>query len=592
MPSVFGQSVTFTATVSVVSPGSGTPTGSVTFYYGSIVIGSGTLSGGTASCSSTTLPVGADVITATYSGDSNFNGSTSPNYTQTVNKADTSTSLSSNPNPSVFGQSVTFTATVSVVSPGSGTPTGTVVFYYGSIVIGSDPLSGGTATCSYDRLPVGSDTITAVYGGDGNFNGSTSADYTQTVNKDNTTTTLSSSLNPSAYGQSVTFTAAVSVVSPGTATPTGTVTFLDGGAALGTEDLNSQGVATFTTSSLTIGAHTITAQYNGDSNCNGSTSDPLTQTVNKAATTTTVTSNINPSVLTQPVTFTATVTPSSQGPTAPTGTVTFYDGNTNLGTATLGNGPLSITTANLVLGDQTITAVYSGDSNYGGSQGTMDQTVQSDQIATTTTLTSSANPSVFGQSVTFTATEKPNPSAGGNSGGTVTFTDGSTTLGTIDLNSQGIATFTTATLAVASHTITATYNGNQYYLGSYASLTQVVNQDGTTTTVSSSVNPSVYGQMVTFTATVAAASPGSGTPTGTVTFTDGGTTLGTGNLNSAGQATWTTTSPLSVDTHTITATYNGDTNFTTSYGTLSQVVKQASTTTTLSSDDNPLRTGG
>jgi len=181
--------------------------------------------------------------------------------------------------------------------------------------------------------------------------------------------------------------------------------------------------------------------------------------------------------------------------------------------------------------------------------------------ATTTTLTSAPNPSTFGQSVTFTATVT---SGSGVPTGTVTFKDGTATLGTGALDGTGHATFTSSTLSVASHSITAVYGGSTSFNGSTSSaVTQTVNKDGSTTTVTSSLNPSVSGQAVTFTATVVANAPGTAIPTGTVTFKDKNKTLGTGSLNAAGQAALTTSS-LNVGTHQITAVYGGSSGFLTS----------------------------
>jgi hypothetical protein len=121
-----------------------------------------------------------------------------------------------------------------------------------------------------------------VYGGDTNFNTSTSSTLSQVVNKASTTTTVTSSANPSVYGQSVMFTATVAAVSPGAGTPTGTVTFKDGSTVLGTGTL-SGGVATYTTSTLALGTHSITVVYGGDTNFASSTSGALSQVVNQAA---------------------------------------------------------------------------------------------------------------------------------------------------------------------------------------------------------------------------------------------------------------------------------------------------------------------
>ncbi len=371
-PSKFGQSVTFTATVSVSSPGSGAPSGTVTFMEGATTLGTGTLSGGVATFMTNALAVGHHDITAVYEGDSSFNGSTSNTVDQEVQKADTTTALTSSVNPSKFGQSVTFTATVSVSSPGSGTPSGTVTFKEGATTLGTGTLSGGVATFMTNALAVGHHDITAVYEGDSSFNGSTSNTVDQEVQKADTTTALTSSVNPSKFGQSVTFTATVSVSSPGSGTPSGTVTFMEGAATLGTGTLNASGVATFTITTLSVGNHTIKAIYGGDGSFNGSTSTEVTQVVEKADTSTTVTSAPNPSLLNEAVTFTATVNPVAPGAGTRTGSVTFKEGATVLGTGTVNaSGQATFTTSSLGAGSHTIKAFYGGDGNFNPSDGTM-----------------------------------------------------------------------------------------------------------------------------------------------------------------------------------------------------------------------------
>lgn len=186
--------------------------------------------------------------------------------------AATTTALVSSLNPSNAGQSVTFTATV---TSASGTPTGTVTFKDGSTSLGTITLSGGQAQLSTSTLSAGSHSITATYSGDSTYSASASSTLTQTVNAviATTTTTLSSALNPSLSGQAVTFTAAVT---PSSAT--GTVTFYDNGAAIGTAALSS-GTAKFSTSNLSIGTHPITASYSGDTKDSSSTSNTVSQNV-------------------------------------------------------------------------------------------------------------------------------------------------------------------------------------------------------------------------------------------------------------------------------------------------------------------------
>jgi hypothetical protein len=174
--------VTFTATVKAVAPGSGTPTGTVSFLDGSTTLGTGTLSGGTATLSISTLAALAHSITVVYGGDTNFLTSPSGILTQTVKQAATTSAVSSSANPSASGQAVTFTATITPVSPGSGTPTGNVTFDDGSTVLGTVALTDGTASFTTSSLAVGTHSIKAVCAGDTNFKASTSVVLKQVVN--------------------------------------------------------------------------------------------------------------------------------------------------------------------------------------------------------------------------------------------------------------------------------------------------------------------------------------------------------------------------------------------------------------------------
>ncbi|MFG2194198.1 Ig-like domain repeat protein [Streptomyces sp. NPDC048639] len=587
-PSTFGQTVTITATVAPVAPAVATPTGTVTFVISGGGGGTltGTLIGGVATVTTSSLTAGAaHNITATYNGDVNYNGSSGTD-TQTVNQASTTTTVTSSPDPSVFGQNVTFTATVAPVAPGAGTPTGTVTFVISGGPTLTGTLSGGVATVSTSALSVGPHTVTATYGGSSNFTGSSGTD-THTVGQASTTTTVISSPDPSVFGQPIAITATVTPNAPGSGTPTGTVTFVVDAGAPQTVAL-SGGSASITVSGLSVGSHNISATYSGDASFTGS-SDTDTHTVNKASTTTAVTSSPDPSVSGQSVSFTATVTPTSPGAGVPTGNVTFVitNGVTTLtSTGALNGSGVATVTAPLSAGSWTVTATYTGDANFNGSTGTDSHTVG--KASTTTTVTSSPDPSVSGQSVTFTAFVVPVAPGAGTPTGNVTFviTDGVTTVTLIDaLDGSGAASASTSALGAGSWTVTATYAGDANFNGSSDTDTHTVGQASTTTVVTSAPDPSVSGQTVTLTATVTANAPGSGTPTGTVTFTvTGGPTL-TGTL-SGGVATVTTTG-IPVGTSTITATYGGDANFTGSSGTDTHTVGQASTTTTVTSSPDP-----
>jgi hypothetical protein len=566
-PSVFGQVVTFTAQIAPKTPGAGTPTGLVDFKESTtdLTPGGVGLTSGQATFTTASETVGSHTITATYAGDVNFLGSTGDDSAalQIVKPDSTTTTVISAPNASVFGQAATFTAAVNALAPGAGTPTGTVDFMEGStdLTPGGIALSGGTAIFSTAALTVGSHTISASYAGDTSFLGSNGNDSAnpQTVNQASTSTILSSSPSSSVFGQPVIFTAVVSVLPSGAGIPAGSISFQDGTVVLSTVSLSS-GQATFSTASLSTGGHSLTAVYGGSSSFSSSTSAPLAQNVSPDPTTTVIKTSVNPSVFGQALTFTATVSSAAPGAGIPTGTVLFMDGGAALGNGSVnGQGQATFSTSSLAVSGHSIVGAYGGDGNFAASSSIIyGQAVN--RAGTTTTVNSSLPTSVFGQFVTFTASVSALAPGAGTPGGIVAFQDGTTVLATSTLNGSGQAIFRIAILGVGTHTITAAYSGNAGFLASQsAAFTQTVGPDATSTSVASSVNPSTFGQTVTFTAAIAALLPGAGTPTGTVTFQDLGAAIGTANL-SAGQATFTT-STLAVGNHSITGVYGGDGNF-------------------------------
>jgi hypothetical protein len=294
-PSGFGQPVTFTATVST-GTGTGALTGTVTFsvdgtaVQSNTTLGTPTTNGPTVSTSATfvtsTLAVGSRTITAVYVPGSDLNHYAGLPFTLTQNVLEgTVTGLSSGSNPSLLGSNVTFTATVAIGTNGGGVPpAGSVQFSDGSTILDTVPLSAGlTAQFTTSSLALGTHSIIAYYLGDPavpDIQLSNSRPLSQDVQTQSSVGLLSNS-NPSDYGAPVTFTATVTPTG-GTPAPTGTVTFLDSGTALGNPvQLGSNLQATFTTSTLTAGTHTITASYSGDSYNSASTSAQVSQVINK-----------------------------------------------------------------------------------------------------------------------------------------------------------------------------------------------------------------------------------------------------------------------------------------------------------------------
>jgi CSLREA domain-containing protein len=498
-----GQAVTFTATIGT----SGTPNGSATNRTGTVAFkDNGTTIGGcgsqavshvgavdVATCTTSALATGTHSnITAAYSGDGNFDPSTSAAFTQTVTANGTTTSLVSLTNPSLVTQSVTFTAEVTstgAVSP----PTGTVQFHEGATNFGGPvtltsggacPANKGCASVSVSTLTAAGSphTITADYLAAAGFTNSTGT-FSQTVNKSNTSTAIASSANPSNVSQAVTFTATVSSLTA-IVPPTGSVHFHEGATDFGTFVLTTGGgcpvnqacATTAAINSLNAGVHTITADYLGDATFNSSTTF-LSQQVNQANTTETVLSSLNPSKVSENVTFTGQVVSASVGtvPGPPTGQMKFWDGPAGTGTqigatktvASGGTCPANFAcaasdpTSALTAGTHTITIEYLGDATFNPNSQTLQQVVNKSD--TTTTITANTpNPSNIGQQVDITAHVASSGVTFTNTG-TVEFKDGTNTIslcGAQTINGSGDAICSTTALPAGTLSLTAVYSGD------------------------------------------------------------------------------------------------------------------------------------
>jgi hypothetical protein len=584
-----GVSVVFTAVVSRTD--SIIPTGVVTFMDGTVSIGAASLNTtGTAAWTAMGLAAGTHSISAVYGGDTNNLVSTSSILTEIVQQISTSTTLAASADTGSAGAVIQFTATVSASGangnpPGTGSPnggafSGIVTFQGGTTLLGTATVSAaGIATLNISTLTVGGHNITAIYGGCTNYVGSASTPLLETITSATTSTVLTSSLTPSTAGNPVTLT---STVTGNGGIPTGIVTLMDGmgtgATSLATGTLNAKGIISFTTSTLPVGQHTLTAVYGGDAKDNASTSAALVQTVQIATTSTNLVSSANPSAFGANVTFTANITTNGG---AATGTVTFSDGATGLGTVPVNGGGAVFNTSTLALGSHSITAAYGGDANDAASiTPALSQQVRQ---AGGVTLGSSASPSIAGISVVFTATIAAPQGVAVT--GTVTFTDGGKVLGIGSVNTAGVATFGISSLVIGQHSIVASYSGDTNNQAAISNaLVQTVQAAGTSVTLISSVNPSLANAPVTLTATVVGKG---GSVTGVVTFQDGATTLGATNVN-AGVATFLVAG-LSPGLHSIIAVYGGDENNSQSTSSvLLQSVVQTSTVTIASSQNHSL----
>ena len=641
-PSIYGELLTITSTVTPSDA-----TGEVVYYVNGNYYSTDTLGANATLTSSTSLlPPGVYTITAYYSGSATYEGSTSSVYTHTVLKIDTSTSVTSNPNPSLINDNIVFTATVSpdsiIVPTGEiGVQTsnpfaGNVEFYDDTSLLDSIPIDESGIATYTTGLPVGDHPITAVYVGNDYYSSSTTGVYTQTVTKHATESALEVAPNPVTVGDMVSFTATVSSdfvqdsinieTSDG---PTGDVSFYINGQLEGLGTIEANGVATYTTTIfMPAGSYTVTAEYDGAKYYSTSASNAVVLVVNKINTSVELTSDLNPSEVDQSVLFTATVTPDAlllaslgeigiQGGSPFAGDVEFYDGVDLLGSNSIDeNGVTTFATNSLEIGDRAITALYVGNDYFDSSTSIVyTQTVI--QHATESVLEIAPNPVTFADPVTFTTTVSSEYLAGSFGvqyqvnplAGTVILYQGVTpSYVPVQVDANGVATYTTYAFAPAGlYTFTALYEGNEKYKTSTSNqVALLVNKATTTTTLESGPNPSFYGQSVTLTATVSSdvlfniGSLGLGgevetqSPSyyyGNVIFKEGANTLGTGTLDGNGIATFTTNS-LPVGSYTITAEFEGNVYFVGSTSnSVIQVVTQATTESTLVVAPNPVTFG-
>ena len=369
----YGQGVRLTA---VVTPSSGSnPSGLVTFSADGTALGSSpvTTAGGVTSAALdvSSLPLGSQSLTAAYDGDVRFGASVSPALVQVIDPDATSVAITPSSSSVEPGQTVTYTATVS--STATGTPTGAVSFTDdGEPIVGCQSLGLPSSTprqvtCTQTAGTVATHSIVATYSGDTHFLTATGT-LAEDVAPMSTTTSVVVSPSAPTYGESVTLTSTVAPTS-GTTDPGGTVTFSVNGTMLGSSMLTtSSGVTTASmlVTTLPVGSDFVTASFDGgDGFLASSSGAPAHVVVSRTPTSLGLFTSGTPTPPAQPVTFTATIFPTTGS--GETGTVTFFDNGVAIGTSSVSNGQATLSATGLPAGTDPITAGYGGDGDFVGS---------------------------------------------------------------------------------------------------------------------------------------------------------------------------------------------------------------------------------
>lgn len=507
------------------------------------------------------LPAGTTAITATFTpaDPSNYDVSTGT-ANLVVAKGSTGLALSGTSFVTDLGETTQFSARVTPVSPASGTPTGTVQFASDGTAMGAPvPVdTTGGAAITTNALGIGNHSITATYSGDANFLATTSGARTHTVRQGRAGVTLSTSKNPTVFGEPIAFTATVGAA-PGAPAATGQVRFTADGVTLGTAALSAAGTATLSGAGLSVGPHDVTATYTGDSSYLESTSAAITQRVKKGDVTVVVPPPVAPTTSGGEVIVNANIAVLAPASGTPSGNVQFAVDGAPLGAPVpISGGLASIRTTALAVGTSQITAHYLGDQNFNEAMSTS-VGFDVNPTASTISVTSAHDTSAVGELVTFTVTAAGTGS-GTPTGPVVINVDGAYVT-TVTLDQTGRATFATATLRAGDHSVVADYPGD----GTFGAATSTprlhtVNPGATTVTVSPQAGVNGVGEAVTLTASIAADDPAAGTPSGTIQFLVDGSPFGDPIPTASATATLQT-NELTAGDHQISATYSGSTEF-------------------------------
>jgi hypothetical protein len=329
-------------------------------------------------------------------------------------------------------------------------------------------------------------------------------------------------------------------------------------------------VGTFTSNTLSgTVSHSFTAVYQGDGNYTTSTSPAVTSNANQASTSTTLTVSPTPPSYGATTTLTAQVNYTNSG-TFATGLVTLYEDNASIGTGQLMTNGTATFTSTTITGTQSHTfyAVYGGDQNYAQSTSTIVTTQAGNKVSTTSALSISPNPPTAGSTTTLTLTITPASTGGQAPGGTAAFYEDGALIGSSTVTGFSVTYTSTTISGTAQHSFYATYSGDANYAGSTAPSvsTNAASSGSVSTSVSLSASSTAinFGQSDTLTATITPSKTvNNAQPTGTVSFYEGSTLLGMGNVAS-NVATLTTSAITNAGGNAITAVYGGDANYATS----------------------------
>ncbi len=585
---VAGQNITFTAILTPASTGSANPTGSVQFFdNGTTLLGTSSLSSNVATLIIATLsPSVNHVVTAVYTGDTLYTGSTSGSVTVAKSNTLVATTLGLSSTVAAYtaGTPFNLVATITPATTSATGPSGTVQFYSNGVALGTSVVSSNAAVYTA-TFTSGTQVITATYSGDGTYATSTASGLTLNKSTATTATATALSISPTTQTQGGTLTLSA-IVTPtvNNIAPTGAVQFYQGTALACTAQLSGS-IASCSVVAGTIGTFSYTADYVGDSNYSTSVSAAVSVTV--TAPLATLTASISPQVAPGATSATVSATLVAPNGTVPMGqiTATILGVTGAVYNATLpGTANTSTVTVQIPVTAPTVAGTYNVVVSCAGTNFSCSPVTVSfastgggsttGKIATTTTLTSNVTTIPTSGAVTLTATVTPATTSSVAPTGMVSFYNGTTLLG-----SGTLAAATTAYTAIlnvtlsasASYSITAVYAGDTNYAMSTS--TALTLGTGTTTgttpgiTLTSNVGSALAGSAIVFTVDITGNTTKSSNPTGTVSLYLAGTNptlIGTAPVGSAGtglSVATLSTNNLPAGALTIYAVYSGDTNF-------------------------------